>query len=239
MRMQFDLHVHSVHSPDSLSTLAALADAARERGLTGLALTDHGTTADADAARFLEGRGLWCIRGNEVQTELGDILGLFLSGPVRSGIAERVIDEIHDQGGLAVLAHPFKYIREYPPQVLKKLDAVEIANARWKDLQDLRREGKVGDLLGRVCGRTAGSDAHFPFEVGRACLVTAPLAGPAELMACIRSGEGKPAVEASSGWLDEASQCTRFLKRPSPKQLARILYRSARRLAGVPHSGLS
>lgn len=237
--MRFDLHVHSSLSPDSFSAVPAIIKAARRRGLAGIALTDHGTTATEDAVRLAEEQGIWCIRGSELVTEVGDIVGLFLTGPVRSSSAERAIDEIHDQGGIAVLAHPFKYVKGYPPYLLKKLDAVEIANARWKDLRDVRQEGRVRELLAKVRGRTAGSDAHFSFEVGRTCWVTGQLAGPEELKQWICEGSGQAAVRASSGWLDEASQCTKFLKEPSSRQFARILYRGARRLAGVPRSGLS
>jgi predicted metal-dependent phosphoesterase TrpH len=236
--MQFDLHLHSALSPDSFSAVRDIAAAARQRGLAGIALTDHGTTASEEAVAVVQEQGLWCIRGNEVQTEIGDILGLFLTGPVRNRTAERVIDEIHDQGGIAVLAHPFKYRKEYPLHIVRKLDAVEVANARWRDLQAARQEDKVRVLLRGVRGRTAGSDAHFPFEVGRTCWVTAPVTGPGELKQLICSGDGQATMRTSSRWLDEASQCAKFLKQPSPRQFARILYHGARRLAGVPRTGL-
>lgn len=236
--MQFDLHIHSARSHDSFSSLEAIVGAALQRGLTGIAVTDHGLTASDEMARAAGESGLWIIRGNEVQTEIGDILGLFLTGSIRQSNADAVIDEIHDQGGIAVLAHPFKYHGSYPLLLIEKLDAVEISNARWKDLTLLAGDRRVDLLLQAVAGRSAGSDAHFSFEVGRTCWATQPLGTPEELKKSICRGQGAAEGRSSSGWLDEASQCSKFLKRPTARQLARVVYSSLRRMAFVPRSGL-
>jgi predicted metal-dependent phosphoesterase TrpH len=236
--MQFDLHVHSVRSHDSFSSIEGIVRAARKRGLAGIAVTDHGLTAPEELDRTAAANGLWIIRGNEVQTEIGDILGLFLQGSITQSKAAPVIDEIHDQGGIAVLAHPFKYRGIPPPALLEKLDAVEVVNARWRDLSALAGDPRADLLLRAVPGRTAGSDAHFCFEVGRACWVTGPIATQEELKRSLCRGEGTAQYSPSSGWLDEASQCSKFLKQPRARQLARIVYSSLRRLAFVPRSGL-
>jgi hypothetical protein len=236
--MKFDLHVHSARSYDSFSSAEAIVRVARRRGLAGIAVTDHGLTSSDDLVRAAGESGLWLIKGNEVQTEIGDILGLFLKGSIKQSKAAAVIDEIHDQGGIAVLAHPFKYRGNYPLPLLEKLDAVEYVNARWKDLAELSGDPRVELLLNAVAGRTAGSDAHFSFEVGRACWITQPVATQEELKKSLCQGSGTAQGHASSGWLDEASQCSKFLKQPSVRQLARVLYSSLRRMAFVPRSGL-
>ncbi len=182
--------------------------------------------------------GIWIIRGSEVRTEVGDIVGLFLSGPLRRTQAGDLIDEIHDQGGVAVLAHPFKYARSYPSPLLGKIDALETVNARWQDLGRLSGPVKVRELLSSVKGRSAGSDAHFAFEVGSAYWETDALASPDELKKSIMSGAGRAVCSRYSRWLEEASQGVKFLKQPSAGQFARVLYWTLRRLTFTPRSGL-
>jgi hypothetical protein len=123
-------------------------------------------------------------------------------------------------------------------QLIEKLDAIELVNARWKDLSALRGVPRVDRLLQAVAGRTAGSDAHFSFEVGRACWITQPVATQEDLKKNLCQGAGTAQGRPSSGWLDEASQCSKFLKRPTARQLARVVYSSLRRMAFVPRSGL-
>ncbi len=229
--MKFDLHIHSHLSYDSLSSINAIVQYARKRDLRGIAITDHNISASDTIVRTDLDSDLWIIKGNEVKTDIGDIIGLFISGPLRNTKANALIDEIHDQGGIAVLAHPFKYRRNYPPLLLEKLDAVEVINSRWIDLGSLKANPAVDQLLATVKGRSAGSDAHFPFEVGRACWVTPHIKTPEDLKKSICSNSGQAFACRTSEWLDGASQCVKFIKHPSARQLAYITYRLLRRRA--------
>ena len=236
--MKFDLHIHSHRSPDSFSRIDSILGYAKKRGLSGIALTDHGMIAPDGLESIARDNGLWIIRGNEIQTEIGDVLALFLSRPVESRSAESLISEIHDQGGVAVLAHPFKYAQAYPLRIVEKFDAIETVNGRWKDLSLLEDNPKVTQLLSLVRGRCAGSDAHFAPEVGRAYWETESLASPEDLKRTIRTGSGQAVCSRYSPWLDEASQGVKFLKQPSARQLARVMYWTMRRLTFTPRSGL-
>lgn len=236
---KFDLHIHTSASHDSSSSLTGILRYARKRQLRGIAITDHDRLAGAEVDDLALETGIWIIRGNEVRTEIGDLIGLFLSKPVRNTKAVSLIDEIHDQGGVAILAHPYKYIDHYPPAIIDKLDAVETVNARWRDLNGAADIPKVRALLSAVRGRSAGSDAHFSFEVGRACWVTSELVTPDDLKKSICHGTGSAQLISASGWLDEASQCVKFMKKPTARQFARIVYWSLRRLLLSPRSGLS
>jgi predicted metal-dependent phosphoesterase TrpH len=81
-----DLHTHSTASDGSLSP-EALVDAAREKGLAALALTDHDTTAGLAQARAqAERQGLRFIPGVELEIDWpGDgefhLLGLGIGSP--------------------------------------------------------------------------------------------------------------------------------------------------------------
>lgn len=229
--MKFDLHMHSRASYDSFTSMDDIAAYARRRHIDGIAVTDHNAfTASLPAARMGVNGDLWLVSGSEIYTEFGDIIALFIAEPLRSTGAENVIDEIHEQGGLAVLAHPFKRVRaDYPMDLLQKLDAIDVINSRWVDLNRFKHLTQVRRLLSSVKGRSAGSDAHFAFEVGRAYLETPNLKGIEELKQHISNGTGVPYCDKYSEWLDMLSQIVKLLKRPDPKQFARVVYWSLRK----------
>jgi len=107
-----DLHCHTSWSPDSLSRPDAVARVAAERGLTHLAITDHGRLEGALEAREAAPTGLSVIVGEEIRTTGGDLIGLFLERPVPNGLsAAEAAAAIHEQGGIVGLPHPFDRFR--------------------------------------------------------------------------------------------------------------------------------
>ena len=231
--MKFDLHTHSYRSFDSLSSIENIIKYAKKRGLNGIAITDHEVLTSDDVMDIAMRNDIWIIKGVEARTEIGDIIGLFLSKGLKSRKALDLLNEIHDQGGIATLPHPFKYMKHmnyYPENVLEKIDAVEVVNARWQNMNLFTNNPKVKDLLSIVKGRSAGSDSHFPFELGRVYWATPHITSQEELKKSICANAGQAISNSYSDWLDELSQCIKFFKAPSLKQLARIVYRPSRRL---------
>jgi predicted metal-dependent phosphoesterase TrpH len=105
-----DLHIHTLAS-DGISGLDEILDFVETRTeLDVIAITDHERIDAAVAARVLareRGLGVQVIVGEEVTTLGGHLLGLFLEEPVRPLRSMRsTILAIHDQGGLAIPAHP-------------------------------------------------------------------------------------------------------------------------------------
>jgi len=111
-----DTHVHSSYSHDSLADISKILITAYKRGLAGVAITDHGTIAGGyegqKAVRRLIRAGrlpanFFVITGEEVGSKDGHIIGLFLSKEIPAGMsAAKTIDAIHEQGGIAIAAHP-------------------------------------------------------------------------------------------------------------------------------------
>jgi predicted metal-dependent phosphoesterase TrpH len=164
-----DFHVHTSHSFDSLTPPKVAIECARRRGLAGIAVTDHdtinGAIATAEANRYDD---FLVIPGVEVKSDLGDVIGLYLSRNVRSRRFEDVIGEIHEQGGLAYLPHPLRtfdparladVFTEYP-----QLDLWELYNGRY-DADEFTQAEAILARLG-ISGPLCGSDAHFPWEIG-------------------------------------------------------------------------
>lgn len=105
-----DLHIHSLAS-DGLSGVGEILDHVQERtDLDVIAITDHERIDAALAARSMaEARGLrvQVVIGEEVTTRGGHLLALFVEAPVRPLRSLRdTIAAVHDQGGLAIPAHP-------------------------------------------------------------------------------------------------------------------------------------
>src|SRR4051812_28655724 len=132
MSWTFVQHVHTHHSPDSRAKPAAIVARAQEVGVEVLAVTDHDTwrgAVDARAAAQAAGGRVHVVLGTEVRTDLGDLIGLFVTSDVRERKALAFCDAVHAQGGLVVLPHPYKWHR-LENALLQKVDIVEVHNPR-------------------------------------------------------------------------------------------------------------
>ena len=164
MEIKLDLHVHSERSPDGIMTIEEIVSLARAKGLDGAAVCDH----DLALVRPPVFDGFLLIPGVEVSTQLGHLLGLFVTGPVDTRDFFEAVELIHGQGGLAVLAHPFEHSRDgarLAPAV-PLLDGIEVQNSRAdRKIHDANR---LARSFAGTCGLRpfGGSDAHCPQEVG-------------------------------------------------------------------------
>jgi len=138
-----DLHIHTLASDGTSGIVEILDRVERETDLDVVAITDHERIDAALAARTMaRDRGLRAevIVGEEVSTLGGHLLALFIEERVRPLRSMRTtIAEIHEQGGLAIPAHPLvpyplcaqgwllrRLIRDVDPRV--RPDAIEAFN---------------------------------------------------------------------------------------------------------------
>jgi hypothetical protein len=108
-----DCHIHTDFS-DGLHSPRVVVKAASRRGLSVIAVTDHDTLEGAfrarDYAETHPGLGVEVVVGEEISTVNGHVLGLFLTDYIPPRLtAQRTVQLIHQQGGLAVLAHPYNW----------------------------------------------------------------------------------------------------------------------------------
>jgi predicted metal-dependent phosphoesterase TrpH len=155
---------------DGLMSPQEVVDVSLRRGLGALAITDHDTIAGARAVQQLA--PFLVVVGQEISTSDGEMIGLFLEQEVpRDRSAGETLRLIQEQGGLAGVPHPFDRLRgeSLVTEVLEKLshslDFVEVFNGRVTLPQDNRRAAEFAMRHGLA--RTAGSDAHSSFELGR------------------------------------------------------------------------
>lgn len=166
MKLRLDLHVHSEASCDGRMTLSEIIDAARNKGLDGVAITDHDVFFKASAADLPE--DFIVIPGEEFSTERGHLLGLFLTEPVTAKGFHAVAAAIRAQGGLAVMAHPFERNRDVSSldDVLPEIDGVEVWNGRANRKNPVANESALSLAERNKLPSFAGSDAHLEREVG-------------------------------------------------------------------------
>lgn len=183
---RYDLQVHTCASPCSNMTPEEVVEATSRADLDGIAITDHDTVENIDRVSELAPPDLNVISGIEVTTTEGHLLGLGVDEPIPRAKPREVVSAIHDQGGLAVLSHPFDTFREYFDSNLELLasmaDGVEVINSRCLRTSFNCRAQEFAEQNGLT--PTGGSDAHFGVEVGRAVTVAD---GP--VLEAIREGE--------------------------------------------------
>ncbi len=162
----FDLHVHTSGSHDGFCTVAQAIRAAKARGMRGIAIADHNSvSALAEIPKF-GGEDFLIIPGIEVSSRDGHILGLGISEMIPRGrSAAETTDAIKERGGVAVAPHPFSPARKTGVVLKATFDAVEAFNSHAYFLSN--KLAKKFAEQNRI-PMTAGSDAHFPDEVGLA-----------------------------------------------------------------------
>lgn len=174
-RGRADTHVHTrcsgfgrysfLHFPESITEPAKAVEAARRKKLDVLCITDHNTIQGAIIAKK-HAKGIDVVIGEEISSADGEILALFIQEEIKPMLcAPETIDLIHDQGGVAVAAHPFS---PQCPSLGKKicylkLDGVEVFNSYHRDAySNLMAQTLSPGKLARL----GSSDAHSIDMIG-------------------------------------------------------------------------
>jgi predicted metal-dependent phosphoesterase TrpH len=164
-----DFHMHTHFSKDCALAPKTVIEMARNRGLAGIAITDHDTEegglATVEANRH---KDFLVIPGAEIKTDRGDLIGLFLKHAIKSRKFDAVLDEIAAQGGFSYVPHPLRtfgsagfvdLVASYP-----NIDAFEVLNGRY----EAEVTAVSVDMFRNLPIRRAlsGSDAHMPWDIG-------------------------------------------------------------------------
>jgi predicted metal-dependent phosphoesterase TrpH len=200
--MRIDLHCHTRVSGDSNTPFEAIPARCREQRIAVQAITDHDEIWGAQQVKALaeeasggEDDDLTIIVGEEIMTDEGELIGLFLKERVEPGLSpEETVRQIKAQGGLVVLPHgfdPLKFFRLKPKareRIASSIDIVETFNARVSQPRWNRAAARWAAAHGKPT--SAGSDAHALDQIGRAWIETPrrPIHGPQDLLAALREG---------------------------------------------------
>ena len=189
-----DLHLHTTCS-DGKPTPEELARRLARTRLAVAAVTDHDAIEGAlRVEEALAGTGPEIVIGSEVSTRDGHVLALFVIRDIVPAMsAEATIDAIHEQGGLAVAAHPYS-LAEGVGDLAARLpfDGVEILNG--SPLMEMSNARAAARLARTSAAMIGGSDAHVVWAAGQVYTLF-PGAGAADLRATLLAGETRPAVD--------------------------------------------
>ncbi len=159
----FDLHIHTIYSDDGTEKPEKIASFLKKHGFKGMAIVDHHTIKGSIHA-INNIKDFIVIPGTEINTPGGHILAMGVLEDIKARDTDEVVEEVHDKGGIAVLAHPFRFMK---PNV-RKIDAVEVINARSFPSQNERARKYA---MERNLPETAGSDSHYLWSLGKAYTV--------------------------------------------------------------------
>lgn len=168
--LKADLHVHTEYSGDCLTSLDRLINVCQRRGMDCIAITDHNEIRGA--LLMQEKAPFKVVVGEEIRTDRGEIIGYFLTRPIRPGLSPaKTVAEIRNQGGLVCVPHPFDRLRSsrLDFQALKEIegdiDFIEVFNSRNVYAADNKKAHEYA--VARDTAYSVGSDAHWPWEIGR------------------------------------------------------------------------
>ena len=200
-----EVHAHTLAS-DGMVTAAELVRAAASAGLGVVCITDHDTIGDLSEAVDVGAElGVDVVRGEEVTCEFPPgthIVALFIDQQIRMHMSVvDTVDAIHDQGGLALIAHPFMptYFASMSLSRLDNLlesrsvDGFELRHTApvrpgtWKRLDEYYAAHR--EQLGAAVG---AGDSHFGAgDIGRVVTVFEGR-GAAALRSALEAGTTSP-----------------------------------------------
>ncbi len=208
--MLLDLHTHTY--PASSCSHISFHDyiaACRERGLTAVALTNHGSVEDnRKLERPLAVEGVLLIHGVEISTMYGDFIIFspdldYLSTfkdvqglPAKGSIPdEAAVVWVHAAAGGGRSGSVY-----YPTlerHVAPIIDAVEVYNGNWLRDRYVQTAERIATELGLAC--TGGSDAHEAQAI-MACAteIPDPVLSTADVVKALKDHRTSPWREAKS-----------------------------------------
>jgi predicted metal-dependent phosphoesterase TrpH len=179
-RGKADMHLHTLYSDGTSGVEALLDHVERHSNLDLVAITDHERLDGALRAREIHAAGSFSfalVVGEEITTRRGHLLALFVEEriPALRPLSE-TLERIHDQGGLAIAAHPLAPLTpslgrrsllalQQDPDARHHLDAIELLNpsaaGRSRRLDRLHLNEELLHLPA-----VGNSDAHILEHVG-------------------------------------------------------------------------
>jgi len=184
--LKVDVHVHTRYSGHSILKVEDVARIAKKRCLDAVAITDH----DAIEGALELSKVFPTIIAEEVSSDEGDVIGLFLREKVEKGPALEVMDKIRAQGALVMIPHPFDTMRKealMKEELVSKGDIIEVFNSRVMRQEDNERARKFA--VDKSLPMIVGSDAHTSVEIGRSFIEIDSVDDPRSFMRALKNAK--------------------------------------------------
>ena len=174
-RLLLEPHVHTNFS-DGMH-YKKMIKAAVKLNINVMAITDHNTMrAFKPSTKFLKEcnkkyqKNLMLITGEEIRAKGNiEILAYFINEEIKPNLSlGESIDQIHEQGGLVALAHPFRpplyYNKAFDILKQHKFDGIEVWNFGFPPFLN-ERSCALAKNFPKLF-RIGGTDAHFYWQLG-------------------------------------------------------------------------
>ena len=222
-----ELHCHSELSFDGRDPVDLLLAQAEAVGLDALAVTDHDEIdASLAAAERASDYDLIGIAGSEVSSAAGHVLALGIGERVPAGLPfEETVSRIRDQGGIAIVPHPFQRSRSgVAPHITREAlaiaDGIETFNSRLLTGRSNRRAERFA--AANDLPMTAGSDAHIAEMVGQAATeIDADERSVESVLDAIRAGRTR-VIGKRTPWRISFRQASGGVRRRIENRLASV-----------------
>ena len=175
MKVRVELHTHTKYSKDSLLNKWFYLFMLKIKKIKVVGITDHNEIDGAiEFKKFLDRHGIKVIVGEEISTEKGEIIGLFIKKRIKPGLSVRdTMEEIKRQKGLVYIPHPYDEKRSktvLPEDEISKnvdiIDIIEVHNGRNSKSYYSEKQLAIANRYPSLY-KVVGSDAHTFFELGR------------------------------------------------------------------------
>lgn len=191
-----DMHIHTSRSlcgkitlEETLIRLSGKVD--------GVTITDHDIitpySKEVREAFVLKYQIRVLVPSVEISTSQGDLLAYGVSSaPSKNLDVKKVIEMVHDEGGIAVAAHPFGHFSGLGDLIYSlELDAIEInGNLSKKSNQQAKAAAQTMGLP-----LVGGSDSHSKTQVGT-CATEFPeeIKSMTDLIRCVKKKKCQPVL---------------------------------------------
>lgn len=178
--MKLDPHIHSIYSGDARSKPKDIIKQARILGLDAIAISDHNSIEGSKVAIELSKKidNFLVVPSIEISSSKGHILGFGVETLIPQGLSpEDTVERIHDEGGIAIVPHPFSSYRNglffRNKKIMKKLvdskesisiEGVEVRNARYIFGYSNTKSNSLADKYDLA--KIGSSDSHFIESIG-------------------------------------------------------------------------
>jgi len=177
--MKFDPHIHSIYSGDARSKPIDIIKQAMKLGLDAIAISDHdsveGSKIAIEIAKKMD--DFLVIPSIEISSTNGHILGLGVENIIPKDLSpEETIEKIHEEGGIAIITHPFSSYREglffkdkgSMAEIINSkrfsIEGVEVLNARYVFGYSNFKANKLANNYNLA--KIGASDSHFIGSIG-------------------------------------------------------------------------
>ncbi len=171
MKFTIDLHVHSQNSGDTDADPEEMVLRAIERGLQGIAFTEHYSYQASEPAERLRakyGGSIVILRGVEFSSEEGHclIFGVDTDNlAIKHEPIEEVVRIVNEAGGVVIPSHPYRPGTSLGDHVLHVRGICAVEGYNGANLHAYNVKAVEASRILKL-PYTGGSDAHAPKEVG-------------------------------------------------------------------------